>query len=149
MFLFSISKDCRKVNSNSWSTPLIPLKIGVYQGDPLSVVIFNTVINTMVEVIKTRPDLGYHITNRHSVNLLQPSFISHSSIIMHHHNFWRSFNPSTPTSRQRSIQTAGLHHLFHCSPSPSPSPSPKQLVYTTYSIEDRSVPRGSTISGDL
>ena len=60
-----------KVNSNSWSTPLIPLKIGVYQGDPLSVVIFNTVINTMVEVIKTRPDLGYHITNRHSVNLLQ------------------------------------------------------------------------------
>ena len=97
----------------SWSTPLIPLKIGVYQGDPLSVVIFNTVINTMVEVIKTRPDLGYHITNRHSVNLLQPSFISHSSIIMHHHNFWRSFNPSTPTSRQRSIQTAGLHHLFH------------------------------------
>ena len=57
-----------KVNSNSWSTPLIPLKIGVYQGDPLSVVIFNTVINTMVEVIKTRPDLGYHITNRHSVN---------------------------------------------------------------------------------
>lgn len=26
-----------------WSTPSIPLKIGVYQGDPLSVVVFNTV----------------------------------------------------------------------------------------------------------
>ena len=34
-----------KVSSSKWSTPL---KLGAYQGDPLSVVIFNTVINTAV-----------------------------------------------------------------------------------------------------
>ena len=43
----------------------------MYQGDPLSVVLFNTVINTMVDTIKTRPDLGYHLTSTQSVNLLQ------------------------------------------------------------------------------
>ena len=46
-----------KVNSQSWSTSLIPLSVGVYQGDPLSVVIFNTVINTMVDTIKCRVTL--------------------------------------------------------------------------------------------
>ena len=40
-----------KVCKSSWSTPLIPLQVGAYQGDPLSVVIFNTVINTMVDII--------------------------------------------------------------------------------------------------
>lgn len=30
-----------KVNAASWSTPMIPIQLGVYQGDPLSVVIFN------------------------------------------------------------------------------------------------------------
>lgn len=60
-----------RINSSQWSTLPIPLQIGVYQGDPLSVVIFNTVINTIVDTIKTRPDLGYHFTNQLSVNLLQ------------------------------------------------------------------------------
>ena len=55
-----------KISTTKWSTPSIPLKIGVYQGDPLSVVIFNTVINTMVDTIKTRLDLGYHLTNNHT-----------------------------------------------------------------------------------
>ena len=58
-------------NSSQWSTPPIPLKIGVYQGDPLSVVIFNTVINTMVDTIRSRPDLGYHLTRNQSISLLQ------------------------------------------------------------------------------
>ena len=57
-----------KVSSSSWSTSLIPLQIGVYQGDPLPVVIFNTVINTMVD---TRLDLGYHYSTSQTVNLLQ------------------------------------------------------------------------------
>ena len=30
--------------TQKWTTPSIPLKSGVYQGDPLSVVVFNTVI---------------------------------------------------------------------------------------------------------
>ena len=33
--------------STNWETPLIPLEKGVYQGDPLSVVIFNTVITPL------------------------------------------------------------------------------------------------------
>ena len=60
-----------KVSSSSWSTSLIPLQIGVYQGDALSVVIFNTVINTMVDTIKTRLDLRYHFSTSQTVNLLQ------------------------------------------------------------------------------
>ena len=57
--------------SSSWSTPTIPLEVGVYQGDPLSVVIFNTVINTLVDTLQTRPDLGFSVSNSHQVNLLQ------------------------------------------------------------------------------
>ena len=34
-----------------WSTPTILVGVGVYQGDRLSVVIFNTVINTLVHTI--------------------------------------------------------------------------------------------------
>ena len=60
------------VITQSWSTPVIPLQKGVYQGDPLSVVIFNTVINTLVDTIRRRLDLGYTITNTpHTINLLQ------------------------------------------------------------------------------
>ena len=44
----------------------------MYQGDPLSVAIFNTVINTLVDTLDTRLDLGFHISDsRHRVNLLQ------------------------------------------------------------------------------
>ena len=34
------------VTTHSWETPLLSQQKGVYQGDPLSVVIFNTVMNT-------------------------------------------------------------------------------------------------------
>ena len=58
--------------TTNWSTPSIPLKIGVYQGNPLSVVIFNTVMNTLVDTLQTRLDLGYNLsTSNHQVNLLQ------------------------------------------------------------------------------
>ena len=59
------------INSAQWSTPPIPQEVGVYQGDPLSVVIFNTVINTLVDTITTKPELGYHLTNNQRINLLQ------------------------------------------------------------------------------
>ena len=65
------SNHFTRISTTKWSTPSIPLKIGVYQGDPLSVVIYNTVINTMVDTIKARLDLGYHLTNNQSLNLLQ------------------------------------------------------------------------------
>ena len=56
----------------SWFTPIIPLGVGVYQGDPLSVVIFYTVINTPVDTIQSRQDLGYNYSQtQRPVNLLQ------------------------------------------------------------------------------
>ena len=61
-----------KVLTSEWETPAFPLQIGVYQGDPLSVVIFNTVMNTLVDTLQSRLDLGYHISNsKHKVNVLQ------------------------------------------------------------------------------
>lgn len=59
------------ITSFARSTPPIPLEIGVYQGDPLSAVNFNTVINTMVDTIKTRLDLGYLQTSNQYISLLQ------------------------------------------------------------------------------
>ena len=41
------------VITENWETPLISIQKGVYQGDPLSVVIFNTVMNTLVDTITT------------------------------------------------------------------------------------------------
>jgi len=37
----------------------VPLEIGVYQGDPLSVAIFLAVINTLSDTLCTRRDLGF------------------------------------------------------------------------------------------
>ena len=41
----------RFIKSNRWQTCLIPFRKGVFQGDPLSVIIFNMVINLYVDVI--------------------------------------------------------------------------------------------------
>ena len=61
-----------KVITNEWETLPIPLDIGVYQGDPLSVVIFNTVINTLVDTLQSRIDLGYTLSSStRQINLLQ------------------------------------------------------------------------------
>ena len=66
------SKLSVQIITTDWATPLIPLQIGVYQGDPLSVVIFNTVMNTLVDTLQTRLDLGYTISgSTHQINLLQ------------------------------------------------------------------------------
>ena len=60
------------VLSADWKTPLVSLQKGVYQGDPLSVVIFNTVMNTLVDTISTRIDLGYQFSSSsRKVNILQ------------------------------------------------------------------------------
>ena len=60
------------VSAASWSTPLIPIQLGLYQGDPLSVVIFNMAINTLVDTLQTRRDLGYRYSQSQlPINLLQ------------------------------------------------------------------------------
>ncbi len=51
------------IATQAWETPPIPLQIGVYQGDPLSVVIFLTVMNTLSDILKRREDLGFPLPN--------------------------------------------------------------------------------------
>ena len=46
------------VSTQEGMTPAVPLEIGVYQGDPLSVVIFLTVMATLSDTLSTRYDLG-------------------------------------------------------------------------------------------
>ena len=61
-----------KVITADWETPVIPLQKAVYQGDPLSVVIFNNVMNTLLDTISLRFDLGYQFSNSsRRVNILQ------------------------------------------------------------------------------
>ena len=61
-----------KVITSEWETPVISLQKGVYQGDPLSVVIFNTVMNTLVDTVTSRIDLGYQFSkSTRKINILQ------------------------------------------------------------------------------
>ena len=60
------------IPTQEWTTPSIALKIGVYQGDPLSVVVFNTVINSLVDTLQMQNDLGYTLSDTQDrINLLQ------------------------------------------------------------------------------
>ena len=49
------------ISSDEWVSDQVPLQIGVYQGDPLSVVIFLTIINTIYDTLSTRSDLGFSL----------------------------------------------------------------------------------------
>ena len=51
------------VYTQDWSSPLIPINKGIFQGDPLSVIIFNTVKNTYIDAIKPHLSSSYHFTN--------------------------------------------------------------------------------------
>ena len=60
------------VTSQSWTTNPIPLQIGVYQGDPLSVIIFNSVMATLADTIDHQQHLGYKFSkSSRSTNILQ------------------------------------------------------------------------------
>ena len=60
------------VSTSEWSTPSIPCHKGVFQGDPFSVIVFNTVINTLVlQLQQSAPSIGYKLQNtEHIVNTL-------------------------------------------------------------------------------
>ena len=60
-----------RVSTDAWTSPSFPRNIGVYQGDPLSGIIFNAVINTLVDTLNLKKDLGYSLSPSHQVNLLQ------------------------------------------------------------------------------
>ena len=55
----------------SWTTKPIPLRVGVYQGDPLSVVVFNTVMATLADTLKADSSLGYTSRSSRSMQVLQ------------------------------------------------------------------------------
>ena len=61
------------VRTKEWSTKPLPMEVGVFQGDPLSVIIFNTVMNTLVDTItQSYHHLGYSLSSANqSCNLLQ------------------------------------------------------------------------------
>ena len=59
------------VSAGSWSTRCIPLQVGVYQGDPLSVAIFNTVMVTLTDALKADRQLGYKLGGKTTANVLQ------------------------------------------------------------------------------
>ena len=47
------------ITSSSWTTQPIPLQVAVYQGDPLSVVVFNRVMATLVDALRVDSFWGY------------------------------------------------------------------------------------------
>ena len=56
----------------SWTTKPIPLRVGVYQGDPLSVVVFNTVMAILADTLKADSSLGYTFSrSSRSMHVLQ------------------------------------------------------------------------------
>ena len=60
------------ITTPSWATQEIPLQIGVFQGDPLSVAIFNTVMCTLIEALHPLRHLGYNFSqSQHTIHLLQ------------------------------------------------------------------------------
>ena len=59
------------VTAGSCSMRCIPLQVGVYQGDPLSVAIFNTVMVTLTDALKADRQLGYKLGGKTTTNVLQ------------------------------------------------------------------------------
>ena len=55
-----------RVLTAEWQTLVISLEKGVYQGDPLLVVIFNTVMNTLIDTISKTLDLSTNSPNHHA-----------------------------------------------------------------------------------
>ena len=47
------------ISTDTWSILPVPLSVGVYQGDPLSVVIFLMVMNILSDTLKARSDLKF------------------------------------------------------------------------------------------
>ena len=51
------------ITSKKWNTTSIPFQVGVYQGDPLSVIIFNTVMSTLADSLRDHLSLGYTLSS--------------------------------------------------------------------------------------
>lgn len=101
------------VSTRTVSTQSIPLRIGVYQGDPLSVTIFNTVMNTYVDGLKKFEKLGYKFTNSNQIlNILQ--YAENTCLVTDRPSTRRTMLDFTPKWLQWSQQVPGLgNRRFH------------------------------------
>ena len=52
-----------RVRTRKWTTDWFMYQIGLFQGCPLSVVLFLIVFNLLLDLLKTRKDLGYQLKN--------------------------------------------------------------------------------------
>ena len=97
------------ISTDKWTTTLIHLQLGVYRGDPLSVIIFNTVMNTLVDSITQDCDrLGYSLNSvSGKINLLQyaddtslisdgPSFCQHMLCLTESWLIWSGMAANVP-----------------------------------------------------
>ena len=66
---FSPSPPRERESERERCSAPIPLLIGVYQGDPLSPVIFNTVMSTLTDSLRSSNSCGYTISSL-STNVL-------------------------------------------------------------------------------
>ena len=97
--------------------------IGVYQGDPLSVVVFNTVINTLVDTLQMRNDLGYTLSDsHHRINLLQyaddtcviadsPAACQHQLKMVDQWLGWSGMKAKVPKCHSLAIQGSTGHTI--------------------------------------
>ena len=51
------------ISTEEWFTDPVPLNIGVYQGDPLSIVVFLTIMSTLSDTLHSRGYLGFTLPN--------------------------------------------------------------------------------------
>ena len=52
-----------RVRTQKWTTDWFMFQIGLFQGCPLSVVLFLVVFNLLLDLLKTKQDLGYQLKN--------------------------------------------------------------------------------------
>jgi len=56
------------ITTPSWAKAEIPLQVGVYQGDPLTTAIFNTVMCTLIEALRPFQHLVYTFSQKQQVS---------------------------------------------------------------------------------
>ena len=106
------------ISTDAWSTDPVPLELGVYQGDPLSVVIFLTVMNTLSDTLCSRKDLGFTLPQSSTtINHLlyaddaciisnTPAGCQHLLDMVQHWLEWAQLKAKVPKCRSMAIQAS-------------------------------------------
>lgn len=114
--------------TNSWSTSSFPLQVGIFQGDPLSVVIFNLVINLYVEFSQeSYLQLGYCFSgSSYTVPLLQYAddscLVSNSVENCQNLCSWANMKAKVPECNVQEIKRSKVQNTTHRVLNNSPIP---------------------------